>query len=121
MAGFAFGGLVLYLGGSHPSPGQIVAASLLLAAFIVLLFCAYALASLVHEASNRDEATVFLWFGHSVWSLYGGLMLLVASVCVMSFVWSRALGWVALGLSALFVIGMVVVHLHELRVPSRRG
>ena len=103
--GFAFAGLVLYIGTDHPRPVHIVAASVLAAAFIVLLYAAICAAYLVAVSDGeRKLYTRAVYQEESTVSLLLGLALLLGSVCVMSFAWSAPLGWVVVPLSAAFVL-----------------
>ncbi|MGD0113455.1 MAG: hypothetical protein ABSD48_16475 [Armatimonadota bacterium] len=104
LCGFAFAGLILYLGTGRPHATHVVAASLLAAAFIVLLYAALSIASLVETSgSERRLLTRVIYWIESGRSLFLGLALLLASVCVMSFTWSTPLGCVVVPLSALFI------------------
>ncbi len=105
LCGFAFAGLILYLGTGHPHATHVVAASLLAAAFIVLLYAALSIASLVDTSGGERRLLIrVLYWIESGRSLFLGLALLLASVCVMSFTWSTPLGCVVVPLSALFIV-----------------
>ncbi len=103
LCGFSFAGLVLYLGLAKPRAGQEVAAGLLFGAFVMLLYCVFAFASLVHSAEGgaRRSAAYYSW--EATWSMLVGLVLLLGSLCVMGFIWARSLGWATVGLSAWFI------------------
>ncbi len=104
LCGFAFAGLILYLGNRHPHAPHVVAASLLAAAFIVLLYAALSMVSLVDTSGSKWRLLVrLIYFIESARSLYLGLALLLASLCVMSFAWSTPLGCVVVLFSTLFI------------------
>jgi hypothetical protein len=120
LCGFAFAGVILYLGTGHPHATHVVAASLLAAAFIVLLYAALCTTYLVEiSGSERRLLTRALYQVESVLSLCLGLALLLASVCVMSFAWSTPLGWVVVPLSALFIARYTWVTIRDMRLHSK--
>ena len=120
LGGFAFAGLILYLGTDHPHATHIVAASLLAAAFIVLLYAAISTAYLVEiSGSERKPLTRAIYQYENTLSLMLGLTLLLGSVCVMSFAWSSPLGWVVVPLSGLFVVRFVWVEMRDVRLGHK--
>jgi len=108
MCGFSFTGLVLYLGMSTVSAIRVVAAALLLAAFTVLLFSAYCVAQLSVDSAESRPVDVHPWYGHSLWSTYLGMLLLLGSLCVMAFAWTPVLGWFSVSLSTLLIVAIVL-------------
>jgi len=121
MCGFAFAGLVLYLGAGPPAPSRVVAAALLLAAFVTLLYAAFAIASLADVSARGKPPRVWHYFREALWSMLLGMLLLLASTCVMAFLWSNWLGWSGLTLSALFLSRFVWAALRDRSLAAASG
>jgi len=105
LAGFAFSGLVLFLsiGRDKVTAGHTVAACLLVAAFLALVYSAIALTSSTYFRRHPDFwvalGGLFL-LREAVYVLLAGLVLLCASVCLMAFLWSPWVGWTGAILAA---------------------
>jgi len=61
LCGFAFAGLILYLGTDHPRAAHVVAASLLAAAFIMLLYAGLSTAYLVQVSDRKQQLMQLLY------------------------------------------------------------
>ena len=118
MCGFAFAGFILYLGMADARGARVVAACLLLGAFVALLYSAFACASLLDVRSRGLVTAAEHYWWESAASMFLGLLSLMASVCVMSFTWSRWVGWTALALVVLFLARFVWASRHELAFRS---
>ena len=114
LSGFAFAALVLYLGTSERTTAHVVSACLLTGAFVGLLYSVFAFASEVHTAAAGRYRASDHYSRESTWSMLLGLALLLSSLCVMSFGWSSALGWTAVGLSACFAARFAWASLREM-------
>jgi len=119
MSGFAFAGLVLYLGMAAPNQAEIVAAGLLLAAFVVLLYAAFACASVVDVIGRHSQRAIEHYQTETLLSMLLGILLLLAAISVMSFAWSPWLGALAVVLSALFIVRFVWTALREIHLAFR--
>jgi len=118
MCGFAFAGFILYLGMADAGGARVVAACLLLGAFVALLYSAFACASLLDVRSRGLVTAAEHYWWESTRSIFLGLLSLMASVCVMGFTWSRWVGWTALALVVLFVARFIWASRHELALRS---
>jgi hypothetical protein len=114
LCGFAFAALVLYLGLAKRETVHVVSACLLAGAFVGLLYSVFAFASEVHTAAAGRYSASEHYGRESLWSMLAGLVLLLSSLCVMSFGWSAALGWTAVGLSACFVMRFAWASVREM-------
>ena len=104
LCGFSFAGVVLYLGTSQVTSVHVVAACFLVAAFILLLYAAFADASLIDVHERMSSTTVWHYWSESCWSLLLGLVLLLSAVCIMAFDWSVWVGGTGTALSVAFVL-----------------
>ena len=73
-----------------------------------MLFCAFCMCLVIYRPSPFDR---FGWYIYGALALVVGGVLLLASLCVMSFIWAYPLGWV----SALLAAGFVAALAKEMR------
>jgi hypothetical protein len=120
LCGFAFAGLVMYLGSvSKPQPLQLVAAGLLTGGFFSLFHASFMFPSLIGGVDLRKPLSVLNYRADEIGSAGAlGVVLLLASVCVMAFAWSCWLGGVTTGSLLLLVARWAWVARHEAKLSQ---